>query len=57
MAKVTNISDGPRGAYLDGVLVMAEIGQVIEADDFNDEWFGPAKADPAKAEAKVEAKK
>ena len=39
MAKVKNISTGPRGAYLGGVLVMAEAGQVIEADDFADEWF------------------
>lgn len=39
MAKVKNISNGPRGAYLGGVLVMAEAGQVIEADDFADEWF------------------
>lgn len=47
MAKVTNISDGPRGAYLKGVLVMAERGETIEADDFNDEWF--AKGGKAKA--------
>lgn len=39
MAKVKNISTGPRGAYLGGVLVMAEAGQVIEADDFAEEWF------------------
>jgi hypothetical protein len=39
MAKVKNISTGPRGAYLGSVLVMAEAGQVIEADDFADEWF------------------
>ena len=41
-SKVTNISDGPRGAYLDGVLVIAEPGQEIEADDFADEWFAKA---------------
>jgi hypothetical protein len=40
MAKVTNISNGPRGAYLDGVLVMADPGETIEADDFNEDWFG-----------------
>jgi hypothetical protein len=39
MAKVTNISNGPRGAYNDGVLVMADPGQTIDADDFNEEWF------------------
>lgn len=39
MAKVTNISTGPRGAYLGGVLVMAEVGETIEADDFAEEWF------------------
>lgn len=48
MAKVKNISDGPRGAYNGTALVMAEPGEVIEADDFNDEWFakgGKATAD------------
>lgn len=39
MAKVTNISNGPRGAYQAGQLVMADPGQTIEADDFADEWF------------------
>lgn len=39
MAKVTNISNGPRGAYSGGVLVMANPGETIEADDFADEWF------------------
>jgi hypothetical protein len=39
MAKVTNISNGPRGAYLDGQLVMADPGQTVEADDYADEWF------------------
>lgn len=42
MAKITNISNGPRGAYLKGgVLVMAEAGEAIEGDfdDVNDEWF------------------
>lgn len=38
-SKVTNISNGPRGAYLDGQLIMAEPGETIEADDFNEEWF------------------
>jgi hypothetical protein len=39
MALVRNISTGPRGAYLDGVLHWAEVGQSIEADDFALEWF------------------
>lgn len=39
MPKVTNISNGPRGAYNDGVLVMADPGQTIEADDYAEEWF------------------
>lgn len=39
MAQVKNISNGPRGAYLDGVLHIAQVGQVIEADDYPDEWF------------------
>lgn len=45
MAKVTNISNGPRGAYLKGVLIMAEPGETIEADDFAKEWFKGGKAD------------
>lgn len=63
MASVKNVSTGARGAYLDGALVMAEPGEVIEADDFVAEWFAeekPVKAAPAlKAEeAKAtEAKK
>lgn len=39
MVAVRNISTGPRGAYLGGVLAMAEIGETIEVDDFSDEWF------------------
>lgn len=46
MAKVTNISTGPRGAYAKGVLVMAEPGQTIEADDYADEWFRKGDVDP-----------
>jgi hypothetical protein len=42
MAKVKNISSGPRGAYNKGQLVMAEPGQVIEADDAPEEWFKAA---------------
>ena len=51
MAKVTNISTGPRGAYLGGVLVMAEAGETIEADDFSEEWFAKAGSADAKAAA------
>jgi len=47
MAAVKNTSPGARGAYAKGVLVMAEPGEVIEADDFSDEWFAEEK--PAKA--------
>lgn len=39
MALVRNISDGPRGAYLGAVLVWANPGKVVEADDFAPEWF------------------
>lgn len=39
MPKVTNISTGPRGAYLKGALIMAEPGESIEADDYAKEWF------------------
>lgn len=54
MAKVTNISDGPRGAYNKGVLVMANPGETIEADDHNEEWF---KVSRTKAEASSEEPK
>lgn len=39
MAQVRNISNGPRGAWQGTVLVVAERGQTIEADDFEPEWF------------------
>lgn len=39
MAKYTNISNGPRGGYLDGALVMVEAGQQAELDDAPEEWF------------------
>lgn len=45
MAKIKNISTGPRGAYLKGVYVEAEVGQIIEADDYPKEWFEEAKAE------------
>ncbi|WP_257541037.1 hypothetical protein [Sphingobium sp. CFD-1] len=50
-AKITNISTGPRGAYLGGVLVMAEVGETIEADDFSDEWFAKAGTADTKSAA------
>ncbi len=51
-SKVTNISEGPRGAYLDGVLVIAQPGDTIEADDFSEEWFAKAESKDAKEAAK-----
>jgi hypothetical protein len=39
MAQVKNISNGPRGAYLGGVLRIAQVGETIEADDFPEDWF------------------
>lgn len=39
VTKITNISRGPRGAYLKGELVEAQPGETIEADDWADEWF------------------
>lgn len=41
MAMVKNISQGPRGAYLDGKFVSANPGETIEADDYCEEWFEP----------------
>ena len=57
MAKVKNISPGPRGAYLKGVYVEADPGEVIEADDHCDVWFevvgGTADEDGAPELAKM----
>lgn len=39
MTRVLNTSNGPRGAYVDGNLVMVEPGDTIDADDFCEEWF------------------
>lgn len=44
MTKVTNISTGPRGAYLAGALVMADPGKTIDADDYSKEWFKPVRS-------------
>jgi hypothetical protein len=58
MAQVKNISDGPRGAYLSKDLVIAEVGEVIEADDFAPEWFEEVEASkPAKGKAAAEPAK
>lgn len=54
MPQIKNVSTGPRGAYLKGIYVEANPGEVIEADDFAEEWFEPVKADKAKV-AKGEA--
>lgn len=54
MATVKNISTGPRGAWQGTVLVMAEPGETIEADDFEAEWFEEVDAKPAKGKAKAE---
>lgn len=51
-SKVTNITTGPRGAYLDGAFVSAEPGETIEADDFAEEWFAKAGSKDAKDAAK-----
>lgn len=58
MARVKNISNGPRGAYLEGQLVFAKVGEVIEADDFAEEWFEEVEpAKPAKGKAAAEPAK
>lgn len=47
--KVTNITNGPKGAYLDGDLVMADPGEEIETDEeVNEEWFAKASSKAAK---------
>jgi hypothetical protein len=45
MVAVKNISTGPRGAWQGLTLVMAEPGAVIEADDFEPEWFEEVEAE------------
>jgi hypothetical protein len=59
MAKVKNISNGPRGAWQGEALVIAEPGEVIEADDFAEEWFEEIEAPdkPAKGKAAAEPAK
>lgn len=48
MAKFTNITKGPRGGYLKGVLVMVPSGAEAELDDAPDEWFAKAGSKDAK---------
>jgi hypothetical protein len=50
MVAVRNISTGPRGAWQGLTLVMAEPGQVIEADDFEPEWFEEVEAEEGEGE-------
>lgn len=52
--KVTNISNGPRGAYLDGQLIIAEAGEEIEVDDFAEEWFAKSSTTAAKEAGKAD---
>ena len=49
MVAIKNISSGPRGTWLGGVLVNADPGQVVEADDFAPEWFEETEAKPEPA--------
>jgi len=51
MVQVKNISAGPRGAYLNSVYVEAVVGEVIEADDYADEWFAVIEAEAEDAPA------
>lgn len=43
MAHVRNISNGPRGVWLKGVLATVDPGKTVDADDWNEEWFTPAE--------------
>lgn len=53
MPNLRNKAPGPRGAWQGATLVMAEPGEVIEADDFEPEWFEVVGGE-ADAEAKPE---
>ncbi len=57
MTLVRNISTGDRGAYFDGVLIMAAPGEVIEADDFAEEWFEEVDGDASDELAKLSVAK
>lgn len=56
MAKTTytNISNGPRGGYLDGQLVMVEAGDEAELDDAPEEWFAKPTSKAARDAAKAD---
>lgn len=41
MDRVRNITQGDRGARLNGELVMVPAGGIANADDWNAEWFAP----------------
>jgi hypothetical protein len=53
MPKYTNISNGPRGGYLDGKLVMVEVGEDAELDDAPEEWFAKPNSKAAKEAEKA----
>ncbi len=53
MVAVKNISTGPRGVYLDGIMKMVEPGKIAESDDdFEPEWFEEVEAKKTAAKAK-----
>lgn len=63
MATIKNISTGPRGAWIGGVLVMVEAGATADGDftDVNPEWFEggnswvePSAPDPELIKAAVD---
>lgn len=54
MVAVRNKAPGPRGAWQGATLIMAEPGQVIEADDFEPEWFEEVESE-GEPEGKPEA--
>lgn len=55
MPKFTNVSNGPRGIYTDGGLIMVEAGQttddvtLLKGEEPNEEWFAKAGSAAAKA--------
>ncbi len=54
MARYVNISDGPRGGYLKGNLVIVEAGEEAELDDAPEDWFTKAGGKAAKEAAKAD---
>lgn len=51
MAKYTNISNGPRGGYLKGELIMVRAGEEADLDDAPEEWFAKSSTKAAKEAA------